>query len=273
MATNDGNYNKFQGSGAASAPNAQINPNPYGNPYVNPDPTFNQNKNNFDVEGGLHMYDVAHNLRLGFIRKVYGILSIQLTLTVLMALLTFTDSLRAFCLTNIWLFYLCLILSICIIIPLICCKSNARSYPTNYILCGIWTFCEAYMVSVCCAMYDPLTVISAASLTAAVTVALTIYAYKTETDFTYMGGLLYVGICLLFGFGFLLLFVPGLKVLYCIIGVFLYSLYLIYDTQLVMGKFGTEFEVDDYIIAAIMIYIDIIQIFLYLLQLLGDRNN
>jgi FtsH-binding integral membrane protein len=39
-----------------------------------------------------------------------------------------------------------------------------------------------------------------------------------------------------------------------------------------MGKFGSEYMIDDYIIASIMIYIDIIQIFMYLLELFG-RNR
>lgn len=31
---------------------------------------------------------------------------------------------------------------------------------------------------------------------------------------------------------------------------FLFSLYIVYDTQLVSGKFGHEYSIDDYIIAA-----------------------
>lgn len=196
----------------------------------------------------------------------------QLLLTVLMASLTFTDGFRNFCLTNIWLFWVCLIVSICVAIPLICFRSVSRTVPNNYICLGVWTFCEAYMVSVCCATYEPSVVISAAALTCAVTVALTLYAYNTKTDFTFMGGMLWVAVCILFFAGFLCFFLPALRVLYCVIGVIIYSIYLIYDTQLVMGKFGNEYEIDDYVIAALMIYIDIIQIFLYLLQLLGNRR-
>ena len=48
---------------------------------------------------------------------------------------------------------------------------------------------------------------------------------------------------------------------------------LIYDTQLVIGKFGREYEIDDYIFAALAIYIDIINLFSFILRLLGKASN
>ncbi len=216
---------------------------------------------------------IHQSLRLGFIRKVYGILAMQLMFTVFMCALTFIEGVRMFYLTNAWLFFLCIFLSLAVIIPVICIRSLARTVPQNYILVGIWTFCEAYMVATCCSFYDPIIVVTAASLTCAVTVALTFYACTTKTDFTVCGGFLFVALCLLICFGLFSIFCPILKTFYCIVGVLIYSIYLLYDTQLIMGKFGNEYQIDDYIIAAVMIYIDIIQIFLYLLQLLGDKRN
>jgi FtsH-binding integral membrane protein len=42
---------------------------------------------------------------------------------------------------------------------------------------------------------------------------------------------------------------------------------------LVIGKFGREYEIDDYIFAALSIYIDIINIFSFILSLLGKTSN
>ena len=69
-------------------------------------------------------------------------------------------------------------------------------------------------------------------MTLAVTVALTIYAFTTKTDFTMMGGVLFalaISLCL---FGFFTLFTsnPVIRTMYCFGGVMLYSVYLIYDT-------------------------------------------
>ena len=65
-----------------------------------------------------------------------------------------------------------------------CCKSVARTSPMNYICLFAFTFCETFILSVICSQYPSETVLSAAGMTAVVTVALTFYACTTKTDFT-----------------------------------------------------------------------------------------
>jgi FtsH-binding integral membrane protein len=55
----------------------------------------------------------------------------------------------------------------------------------------------------------------------------------------------------------------------CMTDVIIYSLYLVYDTQLMIGKFDNEYSVDDYVFAAINIYLDIINLFIYILRLVA----
>merc|ERR1712244_171859 len=66
----------------------------------------------------------------------------------------------------------------------------------------------------------------------------------------------------------------SIRTLYSLAGVVIFSLFIIYDTQLIVG--GThkkhQFTVDDYVFAALNIYLDIINLFLMLLELMGDRN-
>ena len=53
-------------------------------------------------------------------------------------------------------------------------------------------------------------------------------------------------------------------------GAIIFSLFIIYDTNKIMRYFG----VDDYIIAAIELYLDVINLFQYLLMLLaGSRGD
>ena len=54
----------------------------------------------------------------------------------------------------------------------------------------------------------------------------------------------------------------------CII---LYGFFLIYDTQLVAGRGHHKLGVDDYIVGALIIYLDIIMLFLELLKLFGRK--
>ena len=136
-------------------------------PSIQQSPNINYYK---DVEN--QSESVQMMLRLGFIRKVYGILSFQLILTVIMCGLTFIDPIRSFYRNNLAIFWVCLAFSLIIIIPLICCRSVARQFPTNYIFLSVWTLCESYMVATCCSFYSPEIVITAASLTCAVTLSL-----------------------------------------------------------------------------------------------------
>ena len=71
---------------------------------------------------------------------------------------------------------------------------------------------------------------------------------------------------------------PILHIVYCALGLVFYSVYLIIDTmQICGGKSvgGYALDMDEYIMGALMLYIDIIMIFIYILKLLaaasGDR--
>mmetsp|Transcript_1293 Transcript_1293/g.114 ORF Transcript_1293/g.114 Transcript_1293/m.114 type:complete len:86 (-) Transcript_1293:5-262(-) len=84
-----------------------------------------------------------------------------------------------------------------------------------------------------------------------------------------MGGLLWV-LCFVGLFLFLMVIITGSREMYLIylgFGVILYSLYLIYDTQLIVGKDEYHFKIsiDDYILGAMVLYIDIIMLFIKIL--------
>ena len=63
--------------------------------------------------------------------------------------------------------------------------------------------------------------------------------------------------------------IPWLNMLISICGVIVFGIYLIFDTQLILGKGELALEIDDYVFAAMNIYLDIINIFLYILEILG----
>ena len=120
-------------------------------------------------------------------------------------------------------------------------------------------------------------------MTVLVTGGLTLFACQTKYDFTGMGGYLFAALWSLVLFGFVLMFIPGVNgarmsttyKVYCWIGVLIFSLYIVYDTQLIMGGKHKKhsFGVDDYVFAALNLYLDIINMFLYLLALLGSGDR
>lgn len=56
-------------------------------------------------------------------------------------------------------------------------------------------------------------------------------------------------------------------------GLIVFCIYLIYDVQLIVGKNNIKFSEDDYILAAINLYVDIIAIFIRILAIVGTRDN
>lgn len=154
---------------------------------------------------------------------------------------------------------------------LICVRSLARKVPTNYILLTIFTVAESILVAYACAsVQDRLIVLQAAVMTAGITVALTIYAMTTKTDFTMCWGFAWVLGFSLFFFG-IFAFISGSEFMYkfyCLLGVLAGGLYILIDTQLIMGGKSWQLSEDEYIVGAMILYIDIIYLFLKLLALL-----
>lgn len=65
---------------------------------------------------------------------------------------------------------------------------------------------------------------------------------------------------------------PFIQNLYCCVGVMLFGVYLIIDTQMILGGKTVQLNIDEYAVAAMLLYIDIIQIFLYILRLLSSDD-
>merc|ERR1711935_101774 len=113
---------------------------------------------------------------------------------------------------------------------LVCCGCD-KKVPVNYLLLALFTFCMSFFVGIITIRYDPKTVLEAACLTAAATIGITIYAFRTKTDFTVCGPMLFV-IGMIFFTASILACAFGLhgNLFIACFGVILFSLYLIVDT-------------------------------------------
>jgi FtsH-binding integral membrane protein len=244
--------------------------------YIQKDNNFS---NDFEMNlNGVNAY-MHKEVRLGFIKKVYGILSAQLFVTFLFCLLSMTSkSFNAFQFTHMGIFWFCLILVIVLPIVIVCFEGQMRKTPNNYIILFVFTFAESYLVSIVASIYSPQIVLMAAFMTCAICISLTVYAVTTKEDFTTQGGLLFVLGCGLLMFGIFTLFTNNklIHIIYCVCGIVLFGMYLLYDTQLILGTKQNLIEIDDYILASFMLYTDIISIFLKLMELIsllnGNRN-
>ncbi|XP_004646316.1 protein lifeguard 1 [Octodon degus] len=211
------------------------------------------------------------SVRQAFIAKVFLILSTQLFLTaVIIGAFVFWKDLRVWVVAHPWFIHALFPAFFAILIILACCGDIRRQVPANYILLGLFTIFEGLLLGAVSAFYSAEEVLWATAATSLVTVALTIFALQTKWDFTWLNGVLFVFLCVLLIYGILVLFIQAywLHLLYAGIGTLLFSMYLVMDVQLLVGVRHYELDPEEYVFAALEIYLDIINLFLFILQLI-----
>ena len=181
------------------------------------------------------------NVRHGFIRKVYGILTVQLLVTFgMVSLFSFQEDIQAYVTTETWPLYTALAVSFASLIAIVCCGNAARTYPQNYILLSIFTLAEGYLVGVVSAMYAMQpgdgygTVAMAMGMTFAVVLGLSLFACQTKYDLP-AWGIPFAFLLTLILFGFMATIftttyeqVRTVNIVYSSLGVLLFSFYIVY---------------------------------------------
>lgn len=236
----------------------------YGSSYV-PDDPLTERVENFNFSD--------KSIRRGFIRKVYGILVVQLLITLsFIAWFTYHEGTKHYVRDHMGIWWAAFAIMFVCLITMACCGDVRRKAPMNFIFLFIFTLAQSLMLGVAASSFDTEAVLMAVGLCAAVCLGLTIFAFQTKWDFTVMGGALFVALIILVIFGIVAMIFPGrvLTLIYASCGALLFSVYLVYDTQLMMG--GTHkysISPEEYIFAALNLYLDIVNIFLYILTIIG----
>ncbi|GBG27759.1 Protein lifeguard 1 [Hondaea fermentalgiana] len=217
-------------------------------------------------------------VRHGFIRKVFSILFIQLVVTFGIVIgIASSETVSNYVQTNTTVYYATLGIAFGCVLVLSCCSNVARTHPWGLIFLCIVTVCEGYVLGVVASFAEIRTVYMALGVTLAITVSLVVFSFQTKYDFTGMGPYLLVALIALLIFGIVLIFITESRTTYTIyafLGVLLFSAFLVYDTQLIIGgKNRYQLSVDDYIIGALSLYLDVIYIFLYLVMALTGLQN
>mmetsp|Transcript_45520 Transcript_45520/g.131863 ORF Transcript_45520/g.131863 Transcript_45520/m.131863 type:complete len:268 (+) Transcript_45520:104-907(+) len=228
------------------------------------------------------------DIRSGFARKVYGILTAQLFVTTIIAGLMVRSG-REWLHSNPSILlgavtFSCM-MSLGLTCVFACCPEAMRRSPLNYGLLGLLTVAEGILVGFACLQYTLGSVVLCAGLTSLVVLGLSLYALRTKNDVTSFGPYLVCALMVLCGTGLMMTMVASLglthnpmfsamQILYAAGGALVFSMFIVYDTQMIMGgNHQHEFSVDDYAMAAICLYLDIIQLFLSLLRLLGQKDD
>lgn len=96
------------------------------------------------------------------------------------------------------------------------------------------------------------------------------YALTTRRDFSFLGGFLFVGLLVVLGAALLNIFldIPAMSLALSAAIVMLMSGFILYDTSRMVNG-----GVDNYIVATVQLYVNIFNLFISLLHLLGFASN
>lgn len=195
-----------------------------------------------DFAYGTSVATCSANVRLGFIRKVYGILTAQLIATIFIcACFMFVPALRNFAAQGSGVLFI--VSTIGTLGSLFALIASKESYPLNMQLLAAFTFFESLLVGSVCAVYAKsglsILVLEALIITLAIFAGITTYAFISKKDFSFLGGALFAGLLALIGCSIINLVLgvtgnksPALAFLISWGGSVLFSLYILYDSKL-----------------------------------------
>ncbi|OIW06943.1 hypothetical protein TanjilG_18331 [Lupinus angustifolius] len=227
-----------------------------------------------DQSNGFYPYMIeSPELRWGFIRKVYIIISTQLLFTAAFAsIFIFFEPARHFARYNPYALIVLFCAIIVTIIALLVLSKFYNKHPVNLFLLALYTLGMSITVGFSCAFSKGIIIAEAAFLTGVVVGSLTLYTFwavKRGTDFSFLGPFLFASLMVLLMFAIIQMFFPlgplG-RMVFSAVGALLMCGFIVYDTCEIIKRYSY----DDYIWAAISIYGDIINLFLYILTLLNE---
>jgi len=228
--------------------------------------------------------------RRSFIVRVYTILTGQL-LVVSLSILGFSKNPGV----QMWMMtrgrivpMLSLLLSSIVFVIMSLSEEARQTAPRKWQLLTIFTLGEAIAIGFIASMYSSKNVISAMLATAVGTISVTLYTLMNRNpkrDLSQWGATLSSVGTIFFVYAlihFLSLvgilprnFLPYSETIFCFLGASLFSFYLAYHTRLIVSGKHTKYQLNhkDYVFGAMLLYNDIVNIFLYILRILGDRDD
>jgi modulator of FtsH protease len=197
-------------------------------------------------------------------RNTYWLLAISMLPTILGAYLGVTLGLPAISGLGIFLIFIVMIGFIFAIQAL---RNSAAGIPVLLIFTGLMgAMLSPILTHTLKYSNGPSLIMLAVGGTAAIFGSLAAYATVTKTDYSGMGKYLFIALIALLvaGIANIFLHLTLLTVAFSAVAIVIFSLYIVYDVQQIVNGGETS-----YISATLSLYLDIINIFQNLLQLLG----
>ena len=157
--------------------------------------------------------------------------------------------------------------------PLLLAMRARDAFPANIGLVLLFTFAIGIMISPVLYVYgqqQPGLITQAAFLTIGTFGVLTAYAFVSRRDFSAWGSFFVVGLWVLIAVSLLNMFFrnPAMDLWLAGVTVLVFSGLLVFDTWRIRNTFGP----DEYVGAAVTIYLDLLNLFMAFLRILGGRR-
>lgn len=179
---------------------------------------------------------------------------------------------------SLWL-YIAMGVGLVTFFILVCVDSARRTFPINFVLLAVLTVAYGLIAAILSARFSTYTVLCAFGTTAVAVFVIILLAKFSPFDMTNCGCALCILalLHLLMTIVLLVTLVPAgyastASLIVAGTGAFLVSLYMIFDIQLIMGGRSNELSPEEYILGAALLYIDILQLFQYMLILFAGRD-
>ncbi len=162
----------------------------------------------------------------------------------------------------------------CSLAPLLMATRKKAEFPMNIGLVLLFNFVMGVIISPALYFYgrqQPGLISQAATLTLGAFGILTLYAFVSRRDFSAWGSFLIVGLWVLILTSILNYFMGNATadLWLASVAVLLFSGLLVFDTWRLRNFYGP----DEYVGAAVQIYLDLLNIFMAVLRVLGNRRN
>ena len=200
---------------------------------------------------------------------MYSVLFAQILGTCLIASAFATERVNVWVMSN-WWFLLLTFVGTLVSLGLVYWKRH--THPTNMMMLGLFTGFESISLGALVSVVDQKVVLKAVIVTTFIFLGLTLYTLQSSYDFGSMATWLYWGLLILVGTGLVQMFFPYnhmFELAYSIVGCAIFSGYVMFDTWLLQRHLSP----DDWVLANVSLYLDIVNLFISVLRLLDNSSN
>lgn len=167
------------------------------------------------------------------------------------------------------------VVNIIVLIMISCFETFRRRHPVNLICLSIYTFTMSVLLGVASSFMDANVVLAGVGITALLVTGLALYATQTKYDYTAARGVILTMVVGFLVIAVMEIWIPSLVrnlPIACLMAIFS-CFFLIYDLQLIIGGNHTySFNPEEYVFAALTLYVDIVRILIYVLRILQRFN-